>query len=402
VASDRISGDIRGDIKEGRIQPGGERSRVLRILVVRPDRMGDVILSTPVFEVIKRHYPNSKLTVMVQHSIAPLLKGISSVDDVMIYDPNGRHSGFRGFFRLLRDIRVKRFRIAVVLQTQFRISLSIFIARIRYRVGPLSKIHSFFFFNRGVRQHRSQVEMHETDYNLQLLRKLGIRIGTRNIPTAVGLSPENIEAAKAWLATQGYNGNEPLVVVHPGMGGSALNWPETHYVDLIRVLVRDGRKVLITSGPLDRVQVEKVVESLGPIREKVMVYGLNEKRGLDFFAGILNAATVVVAPSTGPLHVAVALKKPVVTFYPPIRVQSALRWGPYLPDESRASLLVPEVYCGEDFKCRGNLCNYFPCMKTVTVASAVEQVNAQLARAQEERVASQPAPAKKDLVPSSV
>jgi len=320
----------------------------------------------------------------------------------MIYDPNGRHSGFRGFFRLLRDIRVKRFRIAVVLQTQFRISLSIFIARIRYRVGPLSKIHSFFFFNRGVRQHRSQVEMHETDYNLQLLRKLGIRVGTRNIPTAVGLSPENIEAAKAWLATQGYNGNEPLVVVHPGMGGSALNWPETHYVDLIRVLVRDGRKVLITSGPLDRVQVEKVVESLGPIREKVMVYGLNEKRGLDFFAGILNAATVVVAPSTGPLHVAVALKKPVVTFYPPIRVQSALRWGPYLPDESRASLLVPEVYCGEDFKCRGNLCNYFPCMKTVTVASAVEQVNAQLARAQEERVASQPAPAKKDLVPSSV
>jgi heptosyltransferase III len=362
---------------------GGDGSRVLRILVVRPDRMGDVILSTPVFEVIKRHYPNSKLTVMVQESIAPLLRGVPSVDEVMIYEPNGRHSGLRGFFRLLGDIRIKRFRIAVVLQTQFRISLSIFIARIRYRVGPLSKLHSFFFFNRGVRQHRSQVEMHETDYNLQLLRKLGIRVGTRNVPTAVALHDDALAGANGWLSSQGYNGTDPLVIVHPGMGGSALNWPESHYADLIRVLVRDGRKVLITAGPLDRALVEKLVETLGPIRDKVMVYGLHEKNGLDFFAALLSTATVVVAPSTGPLHVAVALKKPVVTFYPPIRVQSALRWGPYVPDESLASILAPEVYCGEDFKCRGNLCNYFPCMKTVTVAAAVEQVNAQLARALE-------------------
>jgi heptosyltransferase-3 len=88
----------------------------------------------------------------------------------------------------------------------------------------------------------------------------------------------------------------------------------------------------------------------------------------------------VVAPSTGPLHIAVALKKPVVTFYPPIRVQSAIRWGPYINDDSQASLLIPEVYCGEDFKCRGNLCNYFPCMKTITVAQAVEQVGIQLAK----------------------
>jgi heptosyltransferase-2 len=90
----------------------GDGSRTLRILVVRPDRIGDVILSTPVFEVIKRHYPNSKLAVMVQAPVAPLMDGLSSVDEVIIYDPNGRHAGLRGFLRLLREIRVKRFRIS--------------------------------------------------------------------------------------------------------------------------------------------------------------------------------------------------------------------------------------------------------------------------------------------------
>jgi heptosyltransferase-3 len=90
--------------------------------------------------------------------------------------------------------------------------------------------------------------------------------------------------------------------------------------------------------------------------------------------------SLVVAPSTGPLHLAVAAGKPVVTFYPPIKVQSALRWGPYVADESRASVLVPEVYCGEDFTCRGSLCNYYPCMKSLTVAQALEQANFQLSR----------------------
>ena len=89
---------------------------------------------------------------------------------------------------------------------------------------------------------------------------------------------------------------------------------------------------------------------------------------------------MVVAPSTGPLHLAVAVGASVVTFYPPIRVQSAVRWGPYIPDESRASILVPEVYCGEDFRCRGSLCHYYPCMKSLTVAQALEQANIQLSR----------------------
>ncbi len=69
-----------------------------------------------------------------------------------------------------------------------------------------------------------------------------------------------------------------------------------------------------------------------------------------------------------------------LTFYPPIRVQSALRWGPYLADESKASVLVPEIYCGQDFKCLGSLCNYFPCMKGLTVKQALIEAKKQLTR----------------------
>jgi heptosyltransferase-3 len=350
----------------------------LKILVIRPDRLGDVILSTPVLEVIKKHYPRSHLAVMVREQVAPLIRGLPWVDEVMVYDPDRKHKGLRGLRLLAAQIRKRDVRISVVLQSNFKVAAAVFLARVRYRIGPFSKLHSYFFYNRGVRQHRSQVEMHESDYNLQLLRRLGIRVGSRVVSSQVDVPVEDRAAARAWLVERGWKLEEPLIVVHPGMGGSALNWPETHYVDFVRALLQENRQVLLTAGPAEAALAERIGDALGPLKEKLMVYVNRQSDPITVLGGLYSQASVVVAPSTGPLHLAVALGRPVVTFYPPIRVQSALRWGPYLKDESRASVLVPENYCGEDFKCRGSLCHYFPCMKSLTVIQALEQANIQL------------------------
>ena len=355
-----------------------------RILVVRPDRIGDVILSTPAFEVLKRHYPRAHLTVMVREAVVPLLKGLPSVDDVLIFDPDGRHRGIGGFFQLISDIREKKFYIAVVLQSHWKIAAALFGAGVRYRVGPLSKLHSFLFFNRGRRQRRSQVEMHEVDYNLQLLRRLGIRVGTRNVMPQVTSTEEMKEWGKNWLLEKGWKENEHLVVVHPGMGGSALNWPENHYVELIRALLKEGRKVLVTCGPSEGAVLGRIQEELGQWKDKAYYYGGHGIGPVDRLTGLFNWATLVIAPSTGPLHLAVALGKHVLCFYPPIAVQSAIRWGPYSADDTKSVILVPEVYCGEEFRCRGTLCNYFPCMKSLTVTQALEEAQRQLARAEGE------------------
>lgn len=361
-----------------------ENHKTLQILIVRADRIGDVVLSTPVFEVVKRHYPHARVTVMVREFVAPLVRGLPAVDDVMIYEPEGRHRGLRGFWTLIREVRAGGFRIAVVLQSQRRIAAAIFFAAVRYRIGPLSKLHSFLFYNRGARQHRSQVEMHETDYNLQLLRKLGIRVGTRNVPVSVHVSEEAAAKAADWLRSCGWKPEQPLIAVHPGMGGSALNWPEPHYVELLRALLAEGRQVVVTGGPSEGALLDRIREALGVWKDKTFFYGGQGSGAVDGLGAIFSQASVVVAPSTGPMHLAVALRKPVVTFFPPVRVQSAIRWGPYLRDERRASILVPEVYCGEDFKCRGSLCNYHPCMKTLTVTQAHEEVVNQLRNAERE------------------
>ncbi len=363
-------------------------TREFNILMVRSDRIGDVVLSTPAFLAVKRHFPRARLTVLVREAVAPLLRGLAEIDEVLIYEPEHRHRGLRGFWRLLRELRARKFRVAVILHSQWFLGLAVFLAGIRYRVGPLSKLHSYFFYNRGVRQNRSQVEMHEADYNLQLLRRIGVRVAARHrVPPKVFLGEESREKARRWLVGQGWSEETPLVVIHPGMGGSALNWPETHYVELAQALLKSGLQVLITGGPLERELIARLKKSLvleaedGAVRPPLFLEP-GDARTTEEFAGFLAHAAVVVAPSTGPLHMAVALGVRTVSFFPPIRVQSALRWGPYTGSEPQThdeAILIPEVFCGEDFRCRGAVCHYFPCMRSIPVRRAYDEVQRALA-----------------------
>jgi ADP-heptose:LPS heptosyltransferase len=101
----------------------------------------------------------------------------------------------------------------------------------------------------------------------------------------------------------------------------------------VREQVAHGRKVLVTTGPDEGAVLEKF-RGTGAV-----LCGGEQALGLDFLAALIKEARVVVVPSTGPLHMAAALEKRIVTFFPTIRVQSAVRWGPYV-DPSRGDVKV--------------------------------------------------------------
>ena len=332
-----------------------------RILVARPDRIGDVVLSTPVFWAIKLRHPQAHLTVAVRASVAPLLAELDCIDELLIFDPEGTHAGREGFGRLVTTLKHGRYDAAVVLQSHRRLSLAIRAAGISLRIGPLSRPHSYLAFNRGIRQHRSTGRVHEADYNLALLRPLGIDVSSRQIATTIALPDSARQWARSWVAAHGQPADGPgggvaLVVVHPGMGGSALNWPEENYRALVRALVERGRNVIITAGVGEGLLARRIANApagestgRGPLVYEAEPEGAEqEPRSLHKLAALLAMADLVIAPSTGPLHMAVALKRPVLAFYPDIRAQSVLRWGPYHPREQRSTALVPVPILGTD------------------------------------------------------
>ena len=330
----------------------------MKTLVVRPDRLGDVILSTPVFSVLKRADPQGEVCAFVRQGVVPILKGLSSIDSFLVFDPEGEHRGWDGLLRLIKQLREKKLDRVIVLQSHPKIALALFLARIPIRVGPWSKIHSYLFYNRGMRQNRSRVTQHEADYNLELLQKIGLT--PERLPTSIKISKEVQDQANHWLKENGWSekkSGEIRVAVHPGMGGSALNWPFENYVSLIEKLLTEGKKVLVTLGPFEK-NLAPAIRKLRTSKE-LLIFESDSIHGVDFLGGLYQQMDLVVAPSTGPLHLAVALERPVLSFYPNLRVQSQKRWGPYPPEElknlGRAVVLEPETDCRKDDQCMQKL-----------------------------------------------
>ncbi|NDD92691.1 hypothetical protein EBZ37_11450 [bacterium] len=217
--------------------------------------------------------------------------------------------------------------------------------------------------------------MHEADYNLQLLQPLRIAVGSKTVGTQVAISSEAQQEVDQWLSSQGISGDSRVwVAVHPGMGGSALNWPESHYLDLAEALLIAGYGVVVTGGPGEQVILDRFMERFGKeYSGSIFTYGGQFAADVQRLAAVYRRMKLVIAPSTGPLHVAVAVGSPVLSFYPPVRVQSARRWGPYR--DTQAVVLTPEVYCGQEFRCAGQRCASFPCMKSISVDRTLMEVS---------------------------
>ena len=337
----------------------------MKILVIRIDRIGDLIASTPVFESIKKTYPDSHLAAMVSPYTKELLKNNPFVDEVIVYDGDGLHKGVKALLNLARTLREKRFDVVMTLFSNFRLGLLVYIAGIPERIAPATKIAQIFY-NRRVLQKRSRSLKHETDYNLDLLKTLGVERTVRRI--GLWTDSESEEAANRHIVAQGLSKaseGHRLIGIHPGSGGSAGNWRPERYAELADKLISDyGYTVLLTGSVKEKELLSAVKDTM---RNKPSVY-LSDN--ILNFSALLKKLSVFVSSSTGPMHMAAAQKIPTVSIFSPVRACTPVRWGPI---GNKQRVLMPDVpQCD---RCIRERCVYYDCMERITIESVVKGVN---------------------------
>lgn len=342
-----------------------------RFLVVRPDRLGDVLLSLPVLRALKQGFPEAQVTFAIRSIYHALFQHPQAFGSQQLIE---RCFGVEGPFPS------GCWDVAIVLQGNFPIVFALWKSKIPIRIGPLGSWFSFLLYSHGFRQRRSQVEKHEAQYNLDLLKTLGLSANDMFESPSLWVSGQVQQLARQWLFKHGWDGHSRLIVIHPGMGGSALNAPVSFYESLAKKVVSWGKghsvQLLVTLGPADQAWREALCQTLGAPGTAWLLFDHSEPgapQGIDFLAGLFEAAHLVLAPSTGPLHLAVALGKPILGIYPPIRVQSRFRWGPYQdPQKGQAVVLTPDVECPETFHCLGKACPHYFCMERLDATVAFE------------------------------
>jgi heptosyltransferase I len=324
-----------------------------RALFIRLDRIGDLVLTLPVDQSLGSTSVDWWIPQRLSF-VTQLAKPQRRASEV------SRQIGFGEFWRLMREVKSRHYDYAAVFHAPWWVGLLLTLARVPVRIGVQSQWHSFLFFNRGVRQKRSRADKSELEFNYRLIEEgLGRPEGSLERRT-LELDASDLEP----LTAHGLAKNE-YVVVHPGMSGSARNWPVDRYRDLVLEFAKHGT-VAITGTASDSIYVSPLK---GMLANAANVVFLDEKlTGLELVSVVGNAK-LVFAPSTGVVHLAASTGTPTLGLYSPVRVQRALRWG---PQGAKTATLTPLVNCPGELECLREACPHWDCMPRVTVEEAIE------------------------------
>lgn len=316
-------------------------SEQLRILISRPDRIGDVVLSTPLPREIKKKYPNSFIAVLVREYTKDIFLNNPYVDAIIIYDPNNKR--LKQFLKDVKKIRFYKFTHAMMLLPDERINYMIFFAGIKTRIGVGHKLYQFLTFTKFVDRKKYIPLRHEADYCLDLIRKIDVE--PTSIEPEIFLTDEEKKIANEFRNSIAPN-DEKIIGINTTSGNSAPNLQITEYKKLIEKLVANKNyKVVITDFQPPK-EIRGIPNVLFSMQEDSLRNNLIKFSALD----------VLISASTGPMHICAALKVKTVSLFCPLTACSPKLWGP-IGNESKI-LLPKKNYCENNCPIDPKKCNY--------------------------------------------
>lgn len=291
------------------------------MLVVRLDRIGDVVLSTPVLEELRKQFPHAHIAMMVRPQCRDVVDGNPHVDQVIVYDKEGSERSAFGTIRFARRLERQAFDTALVLHPSHRSHWIPWLARIPVRIGYDRK-GAWRLTHRAA--HRKQEgSKHEAEYTLELLAFFGIA------PAAPRPSVPVTEAAsrrvEGLLTAAGVGADEALVAIHPSASCISKRWMPERFAQVADRLIADrGVRMCLVAGQGDAMHAGRVASAMR--RPAINLAG---QLSVGELSALLRRCRLLISNDSGPVHLAAAVGTPVVDIFG--RNQRGLspqRWGP--------------------------------------------------------------------------
>ena len=355
-----------------------------KILIVRPRRIGDIVMTTPALTLLKKHFPKAGLTYLVEEPYRRLVEGHPALDRVIAIPQKQR---FKDFVRLIREIRKERFDALLDLHGGPRASWITFWSRAKIKAGYAIKGKGFLYDVRISRRGETG-PIHSVKNHAALVRALGTNFKEAEIPalSLPAAKPDEIERVRDILATelqQPYHpersegsdsiqtlschperseGSHPtsLVVLHIGAGNRFRDWGTDNAAALVELLsgVPNVKIALIGAAADEKAQAEILARSKGPMIPLAGRLNLIEIREL------ISRAALFVGPDSGPMHIAASTAAPIVAYFGPTL---PAHFAPWRPQGNRVVILEKNLAC-RPCKQRECLTGDFRCLLTITPA----------------------------------
>ncbi len=288
---------------------------IKNILLRVPNWIGDAVMSIPAMDALIALYPNARITVLAKPRTAPFFRrpGV----EIMEFDEQGRHAGMTGKLRLARELKRKKFDMAVLFQNSFEGALLVRMAVIPERVG-YDRHRRGFLLTRPIEFTEEISKRHQVFYYLNIVKALGAEVAD-SIDAAVpeiDITDDEVEAALEIIRKAGFAGRT-LVGAAPGASyGPAKMWPEQSFSSVFEHMNSAGglNAVPVIFGGYDD---QPAAKSLSDKLTKAGVKNLNlaGETNLTEFMALASLMKVFISNDSGPMHVAAALGTPTVGIF---------------------------------------------------------------------------------------
>jgi lipopolysaccharide heptosyltransferase II len=333
----------RGDMTQSQF------SNINRILIRSANWVGDAVMTTPSVAIIRRNFPGAHITLLAKPWVLPVFENNPHVNALMVYDAAGRHRNALGILRLARDLKTRRFDLAILFQNAFEAAWIAWLAGIPRRLGFTTDGRDLLLTHR-VRTWHALKNGHLVDYYIGLLTGAGLKKDGR-IPALYLTEAEGLEARQR-IGALTAGKNDLIIGINPGATyGTAKRWPAERFVELSRRFIEGhGAHILIFGGPGEAALGRQMTAQIG-----AGCTNLCNQTSLREAMAAIQCCHGFVTNDSGLMHVAAALNIPTVAIIGPTDVTAT---GPINPKSRlvrangscrRAPCLLP--HCPIDHRC---------------------------------------------------
>lgn len=283
-----------------------------KICILRLSAIGDVCHAVAMVQAIQRRYPQAEITWVVGKIEAKLLDELPGVN-LVVFD---KKAGLKGYLALRADLADQVFDVLLHMQVALRASLASLMISAKRKIGfdkARAKEGQWLFTNERI---NGQVHPHVLDGFMAFAQHIGVTETTPSWQMPIS------DHDQLW-ASQHFAGDAPLAVICPAASKAERNWSPAGYAQIAEHLVDKGFVVAICGGPTElETKLAKMIEA----NSTKPLLNLVGKTSLKQLLATLKLAHLVVAPDTGPAHMAVTVGTPVVGLY---AHSNPHRTGPY-------------------------------------------------------------------------
>ena len=285
-----------------------------RICIVMMSAVGDAVHVLPVINALKRANPSTKITWILQPGAAALVRGHRSVDEIVLFD---RSKGLRTFLDIRRELGHREFDLVINLQVYLKAGIVTAFTRAPHKLGfdrARARDFNWLFTNRKIPR---QPVQHVQNQYLEFLTALGVPPN----PVVWDLGPWREE--RGWQRGFVSSIDRPIASIVVGTSKPEKDWIPERWAQVADQLHDAfGMQVVLVGGRSDReLAAQQRVMELSKTRPRSELGS-----GLRKLVSILDASSLVLSPDTGPLHMSVALDRPVISL---MGYTNPKRTGPY-------------------------------------------------------------------------